>query len=148
MVITRIDPFRRLAVIDGRLDRLFNEPFLHDGSANTPGDWLPPVDIFETDRHDLVIKVELPDVAREDIEVAVDRSTLTIKGVKKATGDVRKEQYRHVERTCGTFSRSFALPDTVDAGKVTADYRNGVLTVTLPYRDEARPRTVTIDVAA
>jgi HSP20 family protein len=149
MVITRIHPFHHFATtLEGRLGRIFDDAFLRDEDVRTHGDWIPPVDVFETDEHDLVIKAELPDMTRDDIEVTVDRNTLTLKGTKKATSETRKEQYRRVERTYGTFSRSFTLPETVDATKVTADYRNGVLTVKLPYREEAKPRAINVEVAA
>jgi HSP20 family protein len=80
--------------------------------------------------------------------VMVENNTLTIKGERKFAGDVSKEQFHRVERAYGAFSRSFALPQTVDATKIGAEYKNGVLTVTLPVREESRPRTITVEVAA
>jgi HSP20 family protein len=112
------------------------------------GTWAPPVDIYETESKDLVIKAELPDMTRDDIEVTVENNTLTLKGTKKLPADVKEEQFRRVERSYGTFNRSFTLPNTVDSSKVTADYKHGVLTVKLPYREEARPRTINVEVAA
>jgi HSP20 family protein len=112
------------------------------------GNWAPPVDIYETESKDLVIKAELPDMTREDIEVTVEHNVLTLKGTKKLPGDVKEEQFRRVERNYGTFNRSFTLPNTVDSSKVSAEYKNGVLTVKLPYREEARPRTINVEVAA
>jgi HSP20 family protein len=112
------------------------------------GTWAPPVDIFETETKDLVIKAELPDMTREDIEVTVEHDTLTLRGTRKLPADVKEEQFRRVERSYGTFNRSFTLPKTVDAAKVTADYKNGVLTVKLPFREESRPRTINVEVAA
>ena len=82
------------------------------------------------------------------IELTVERNTLTLKGTRKRPADVKEEQIRRIERRYGTFSRSFALPTTVDAGKVTADYKNGVLTVKLPFREEAKPRTINVEIAA
>jgi HSP20 family protein len=131
MTVTRIDPFTEFA-------RLL---------ADADG-WVPPVDIYETEGRDLVLKVELPDMAREDIELTVEHNTLTLKGTRKRAADVKDEQFRRVERRSGPFSRSFALPNTVDASKVTADYKNGILTVKLPFREEARPRTIPVEVAA
>ena len=131
MTVTRIDPFAEFA-------RLL---------ADADG-WVPPVDIYETEGHDLVLKVELPDMAREDIELTVEHNQLTLKGTRKRPEDVKNEQFRRVERRYGSFSRSFSLPTTVDAGKVTADYKNGILTVKLPFREEAKPRTIHVDVAA
>ena len=93
-------------------------------------------------------KAELPDMAREDIELTVERNTLTLKGTRKRPADVKEEQIRRIERRYGTFTRSFALPPTVDASKVSADYKNGVLTVKLPFREEAKPRQIQVEIAA
>ncbi|MEO8256814.1 MAG: Hsp20/alpha crystallin family protein [Acidobacteriota bacterium] len=129
MAIVRWDPFRDFGF----------------AAADT---WMPPVDIYQTGDQELVLKAELPDMAREDIDITVENFVLTIKGEKKFAGDVKQEQFHHVERRYGSFSRSFSLPQTVDAGKVSADYKNGVLSVRLPLREEARPRQIKVDVAA
>ena len=128
MTIVRWDPFR-------------------DFGAATAAAWMPPVDIYQTSDHELVLKAELPDMAREEIEITIENFVLTIKGEKKVSNEVKEDQYHHVERRYGTFSRSFSLPQTVDAGKVSAEYKNGVLTVKLPFRDEAKPRTIDVQVA-
>jgi len=129
MAIVRWDPFR-------------------DFGLTAPDNWMPPVDIFQTGDHELVLKAELPDMAREDIDVNVENFVLTIKGDKKVSNDVKEEQYHHLERRYGTFSRSFSLPQTVDPSRVSAEYKNGVLTVRLPLREEAKPRSIKVDVAA
>jgi HSP20 family protein len=98
--------------------------------------------------HELVVKAELPDMSREDIDITVENFVLTVKGEKKLSNEVKEEQYHHVERRYGTFSRSFSLPQTVDSNRVAAEYKNGVLTVRLPLREEAKPRTIKVDVAA
>ena len=141
MTITRFDPFRDLS-------RFFGDVYLRDEELTSRGNWVPPVDIYETAVHDLIIKAELPDVNREDVEVTVENNTLTLKGTKSLPTDVKEEQFRRVERRYGAFARSFTLPNTVDASKVSADYKNGVLTVKLPYREEAKPRTINVEVAA
>jgi HSP20 family protein len=105
------------------------------------------VDIYETDKHDLVLRAELPGISREDIEVTVENGTVVIKGEKKFDTEVKDEHYRRIERTYGTFHRSFTLPNTVDAAKVAAEYKNGVLTVTLPFKEEAKPRSINVEVA-
>ena len=128
--------------------RLFGDVYLRDEDTGFRESWNPAVDIFETESHDLVLKAELPGMTREDIEVLVENSTLVLKGAKKFNSDVKDENYRRIERSYGTFHRSFTLPNTVDASKVTADYKNGILTVKLPFREEARPRTINVDVAA
>ena len=148
MTITRVDPFREFATLQDRMNRLFGNVYLRDEDVTNRSEWIPPVDIFETENHDLVVKAELPDMTREDIEVTVENNTLTLKGLKKFPTDVKEDQFRRVERSYGTFSRSFTLPNTVDATKVSAEYRNGVLTVKLPFRDEAKPRTINVEVAA
>lgn len=114
----------------------------------TDGRWVPPVDIFENGNQELVLKAELPDMKREDITVVFENNTLTIKGERKFADEVKQEQFHRVERAYGTFSRSFSLPSSVDAGKIAADYKNGVLTVKLPFREETRPRTINVEVAA
>jgi HSP20 family protein len=129
MTIVRWDPFR-------------------DFGFTAPSTWMPAVDIFQTSNHELVLKAELPDMSREDIDITVENFVLTIKGEKKLSSEVKEEQYHQVERRYGSFSRSFSLPQTVDANRVAAEYKNGVLTVRLPLREEAKPRTIKVDVAA
>jgi HSP20 family protein len=123
------------------------DPFRDFGFA-TSNAWMPAVDIYQTGDHEVVLKAELPDMEREHIDVNIENFVLTIKGEKRFAGDVKEEQFHHAERRFGSFSRSFSLPQTVDTGKVVADYKNGVLTVRIPLREEARPRTVKVDVAA
>ena len=147
MPITKVDPFRELAAMQDRMARLFGDVYLRDEDTGFRGNWTPAVDIFENDNHDLVLKAELPGMSREDIEVTVENSTLVLKGAKKFESEVKEEQYRRIERSYGTFHRSFTLPNTVDASKVTADFKNGVLTVKLPFREEAKPRTISVEVA-
>ena len=146
--ITRVDPFREFAALQDRMNRLFGNVYLRDDDVASRTEWTPPVDIFENDNHDLVVKAELPDMSREDIEVTVENNTLTLKGAKKFPTDIKEEQFRRVERSYGNFSRSFTLPNTVDASRVSAEYRNGVLTVVLPFREEAKPRTINVEVSA
>jgi HSP20 family protein len=150
MAIVRwTDPFREFAQLQDRLNRAFSDAYgRHDDGLLTSGSWVPPVDIYQNGDHELVLKAELPDMTREDIELTVDKGTLTIKGEKKFASDVKEEQFHRVERRYGTFSRSFALPPTVDTAKVGAEYKNGVLTVRLPLREEAKPRQIKVDVAA
>jgi HSP20 family protein len=129
MTIVRWDPFR-------------------DFGFTTGNSWVPPVDIYQTGDQELVLKAELPDMTREEIDVTVENFVLTVKGEKKLGDHVTEEQFHHIERHYGAFSRSFSLPRTVDAGKVSAEYKNGVLTVRLPLREEAKPRQIKVDVAA
>lgn len=110
--------------------------------------WVPPVDVYQNGDSEVVLKAELPDMSRDDIDITVDNGTLTIRGEKRLSAEVTEDQFHRIERRYGTFSRSFSLPRTVDAGKVAADYRNGVLTVRLPLREDAKPRQIKVDVAA
>ena len=148
MSITRFDPFREFTTLQDRMNRLFGDVYLRDEDVIQRGNWVPLVDIYETEGHDLVIKAELPDMTREAIEVTVENNTLTLKGTKNPPAEVKEEQFRRSERHYGAFIRSFTLPTTVDASKVAAEYKNGVLTVKLPYREEAKPRTINVEVAA
>jgi HSP20 family protein len=148
MPVVKVDPFREFAVMQDRMNRLFGNVYLRDEDTGIRGNWTPAVDIFETENHDLVVKAELPGMDRENIEVVVENSTLVIKGEKKFSNEVKEENYRRVERTYGTFHRSFTLPTTVDATKVSAEFKNGVLTVKLPFKEEAKPRSISVEVAS
>jgi HSP20 family protein len=112
----------------------------------TRGDWVPPVDIFETGDHEIVLKAELPGLARNDIDLKIENNMLTIRGERKPLPSVRPEQYHRVERVNGSFSRSFSLPSTIDGERVRAEYRDGVLSIVLPMREEARPRQIQVEV--
>jgi HSP20 family protein len=148
MTITRFDPFREFRTLQNQMSRLLGDVYLRDEDITSHGEWVPPVDIYETASGDLVIKAELPDMSRDNVEVTVEHNTLTLKGTKRIPAGIKEEQFRRVERRYGSFSRSFTLPTTVDAAKVSADYKDGVLTVKLPFREEAKPRTIKVDVAA
>jgi HSP20 family protein len=146
MAITRFEPFRELAAVQARLNRIFTEPYENGDDALAQANWVPPVDVFETAQHELVLKAELPGVKKEDIDLKVENNTLTIRGERKREVETKEEGYHRVERSYGGFARSFTLPSTVNAEAVKADYRDGVLTVTLPAREEAKPRQVQIAV--
>ena len=141
MALVRWDPIRELATME--VDRLNNMFSSFYGEGLSRG-WVPPVDIYETEQHELVIKAELPDVKREDIGVTFENNVLTLKGERKGEQQVSRDRFQRVERFQGTFSRSFTLPATVDAGKISATYKDGVLTVRLPQREEAKPKQITV----
>ena len=134
MAIVRFDPFRGLSALQG--------------SLRVDGGWVPAVDIYETADKALVIKAELPEMNREAISVTVEHGTLTISGERALPADVKREDYRRVERSYGRFSRRFALPTSVDTSKVAAEYKDGVLHVRLPLREESKPRSVPVAVAS
>lgn len=147
MNIVRFDPFREMAALQDRVNRAFGDLARRfDDDLTKRGGWVPPVDIYEGPNHELVIKAELPDLAREDIDLRVDNHTLTISGEKKMDQAIKEDAYHRIERSYGTFSRSFTLPSSVDTARIAAEYKNGVLTVTLPVREEAKPKQIQVQV--
>jgi HSP20 family protein len=148
MAIVRFDPFRDLAQMQDRINRIFGEAYRRsDGDDMLKGgDWTPPVDIYENKDHEIVLRAELPGLKREDIDIRVENSTLTLRGERKQEKEVSKESYHRVERAYGIFTRSFSLPSTVDTEKVSAAFADGILTVKLPTREEAKPRQIQVQV--
>lgn len=148
MAIVRFDPFRDLASMQDRINRIFGEAYLrnNDEDVSNRGDWRPVVDIYENDKHEIVLRAELPGLKREEIDIRVENNTLTLRGERKRDAEVKQENYHRVERSYGSFSRSFSLPNTVSAEKVTATFTDGVLTITLPLREEAKPRQIQVQV--
>src|ERR1700675_5014583 len=139
--IARLEPFRGISTLQNQFNRLFNESFRNPGEESSMTTWAPSVDIYETP-NDLVVKADLPDVNEKDIDIRVENNLLTIRGERKFEKAVSEENYLRVERTYGTFSRSFSLPNTVNAEAIHAEYKNGVLTINLPKREESKPRQV------
>jgi HSP20 family protein len=125
-----------------RLNRMFDAAF--SGEPLSSGAWVPPVDIVETPEHDILVKAELSEMKREDIKVSFENNVLTIEGERKFETREDKDKYHRVERGYGAFRRTFTMPASVDAAGVSADYRDGVLTVKLPRREETRPRQIQI----
>ena len=114
----------------------------------TRGAWIPAVDIYSNGKHELVLKAEVPDLKEEEIGLTIEDNTLTLSGERKLDTEVTEDQFHRIERNYGSFARTFALPPTVDTGKVTAEYKAGVLTVRLPLREEAKPKQIKVEVAA
>ena len=134
MAIMEVDPLREFAMMQDRLNRLFGNVYLRDEDTGFRGNWAPSVDIYETERHDLVLRAELPGMTREDINITVENGTIVIKGEKKFDPEVKEEHYRRIERAYGTFHRSFTLPNTVAvANRIvnSVDLTPGANTVTL-----------------
>ena len=141
MTLVRWDPVRELASMEvDRLHRMFND-FYGGPFSRT---WVPAVDVFETDAHEFVIKAELPDVKREDINITFDNGVLTLSGERKAEFDTSRDSYHRIERHHGSFMRSFTLPTSVDPARIEASYKDGVLTVRVPKREEAKPKQIEI----
>jgi HSP20 family protein len=143
MAIVRWEPARELASMEiDRLNQMFSDFY---GQAFSRA-WVPAVDIYETDAHEVVVKAELPDMKREDINLTFENGVLTLKGERKFEPEAKKENYQRVERHHGTFTRSFTLPNTVDATRISAAYKDGVLTIRLPQREEAKPKQIAVNV--
>lgn len=143
------DPFRNFRALQQRINRLFEEAF---GPLGTFGEeswtlaaWAPACDIYETD-NEIVVKMELPEVKREDIQVTLDNNVLTIRGERKFQEEAKRENYHRIERSYGEFMRSFTLPAAIDSSKISADYKDGVLRVVLPKREEAKPKQIEVKV--
>ena len=126
-----------------RLNRMFTDFY---GEAFSRSAWVPAVDIFETDAHEVVLKAELPEMNREDISVTFENGVLTLRGERKFDQETKQENYHRVERRHGTFSRSFTLPNTVDPSRISAAYKDGILTIRLPQREEAKPKQIDVNI--
>lgn len=148
MAIVRWEPFRDLVSIQDRMNRLFDESFrglARPGEEDwgLGGTWAPPVDIYEHEGN-IVLKAELPGVDPKEVDVHLENNVLTLRGERKFGSEVTRENYHRVERSYGTFSRSFTLPSNADGEKISAKFDNGVLTVTIAKRPETKPRVVDI----
>ena len=143
MTLVRWTPVGELASMEiDRLNRMFYDWY---GNGQTRS-WTPAVDIYETDSHELVLKAELPDVNREDINVTVEANVLTLKAERRGDFDHNaRDRFHRIERQYGSFTRSFTLPATVDASAISAEYKDGLLTVRIPQREEAKPKTIQIN---
>jgi HSP20 family protein len=143
--ITRWDPFHSLSTLQDQVNRLFESSFpaRSDNSALTT--WAPAVDIYETE-NELVLKADLPGISEKDLDVRVENNMLTVCGERKFEQQVKEDNYLRVERSYGSFSRSFSLPNTVNTDAIKAEYKNGVLHVVMPKRAEAKPKQVKVNV--
>jgi HSP20 family protein len=140
MSLSHFDPLANLRLFEDAFTRMLSEP-----QTNRP--WAPAVDIYETE-NELVLKADLPDVDLKDIDVRVENQTLTISGERKFEKQDSGKGYHRIERNYGTFVRSFTLPNTFDTEHIAADFKNGVLSVTLPKKEAAKPRQVKVEVKA
>lgn len=147
MTLVRWDSSRDVAALQEGMSRMLEGFYIRPQEDLTRGAWVPAVDIYSTGQHELVLKAELPDMKEDQFELTVEDNTLTLRGEKKLNTEVAEEHFHRIERSYGSFARSFALPTTVDASKVNAEYKAGVLTVRLPLREEAKPRHIKVAVA-
>jgi HSP20 family protein len=147
MALVKYNPLRELRSMQEQMNRLLNVSWNHDisGEDMKDGIWQPAVDIYET-ADSIIIKAELPDVDQNDIDVRIEENTLTLKGERRHEDEVKKENYHRIERYFGTFQRSFSLPTTVDQENVAAICEKGILTITLPKKEETKPKQINIKV--
>ena len=143
--LNRWEPFRGAATLQEQVNRLFGNVLEHAGEESSLTSWAPAVDIYETE-HELVVKADLPDVDPKELDIRVENNLLTIRGERKFEKKVNDENYLRVERAYGSFSRSFSLANTVNSEAIKADYQNGVLTLTIPKREEAKPKQIKVNV--
>jgi HSP20 family protein len=143
--ITRFEPVRGVFSLQDQINRLFNEAFDRSSDEANLTAWAPAVDIFETE-HELVVKADLPEITPEELDIRVENNILTIRGERKFEKQVNEDHYLRVERSYGSFSRSFSLSNTVNTEAIKADYQNGVLTLSIPKREEAKPKQIKVRV--
>jgi HSP20 family protein len=143
--MNRWEPSRGVTTLQEQLNRVFGDMLERAGDESNLTPWAPAVDIFETE-HELVVKADLPDVNPQDLDIRVENNILTIRGERKFENKVNEENYLRVERAYGSFSRSFSLANSVKSDAIRADYQNGVLTLSIPKREEAKPKQIKVNV--
>jgi len=146
--LMRWDPFRELEEMSHRLNRMVTRPATgtNGKEALTVADWMPTVDISET-AGEYVIQAELPEVKKDDVKVTLEEGVLTIQGQRRQQTDEKTTKYHRVERSYGTFVRSFSLPDQVNESGVKADFKDGVLNLHIPKSEKVKPRAIEVNVA-
>ena len=148
VAIVRWTPFRELSTMQERMNKLFEDVMRSPNRAEegfAVAAWAPAVDIYETDK-EIVMKAELPEMQEKDIEIKVEDNILIVAGERRMEKEVKEEHYHRIERSYGSFHRSFTLPHTVDRDNIKASYKDGVLKVVLPKKEEAKPKQIKIDV--
>jgi HSP20 family protein len=138
-------PFRGTPTLQEQINRVFGDLVGRMGEQSNLTPWAPAVDIYETE-HELVVQADLPDVNPQDLDIHVENNILTIRGERKFENKVNEENYLRVEREYGSFSRTFSLANSVNSEAIKADYQNGVLTLTIPKREEAKPKQIKVNV--
>jgi HSP20 family protein len=146
MAVIKWDPFRDLNMLQDRMNRLFEDAGRGIRRSEEPASttiWSPPVDIYETDS-EIVVQAELPGMDRKDISLNLENNVLTIRGDRQFKKETKEDNYHRIERSYGGFSRSFSIPTTVDDEKIRADYKDGVLRIALPKKEQAKPKQIQI----
>ncbi|MGC2803241.1 MAG: Hsp20/alpha crystallin family protein [Candidatus Acidiferrum sp.] len=139
------EPFRGAVILQEQVNRLFGNVLERSAEESNLTTWAPAVDIYETE-HELVVKANLPGIDSKALDIRVENNILTIRGERKFEKKVNEENYLRVERAYGAFSRSFSLANTVNSEAIKADYQNGLLTLTVPKREEAKPKQIKVNV--
>ena len=138
-------PFRGVSTLQEQINRVFGDVVGRTGEESNLTPWAPEVDIYETE-NELVVKADLPDVNPQDLDIRVENNILTIRGERKFDSKVNEDNYLRIERSYGSFSRSFSLANSVKSEAIKADYQNGVLTLSIPKREEAKPKQIKVNV--
>ncbi len=149
MALVRWDPFVELEEVSARLNRMFARPATAQNNGKEAlivADWTPSVDISETDG-EYQIKAEIPDVKKEDVKVTLEDGVLTIQGERKYEKEEKGKKFHRIERSYGSFVRTFSVPDVIEAEKVKAEFKDGVLNLHLPKSEKAKPRAIDVKVA-
>src|SRR5271154_6413050 len=141
----RWQPFRSGNTLQEHVNRLFEPTYGGRNSESALTTWSPAVDIYETE-NELVLKADLPAIDEKDLDIRIENNTLTVRGERKFEKQVNEDNYLRVERSYGSFSRSFTLPNTINTEAIRAEYKNGVLTVQMPKRAESKPKQVKVNV--
>ena|SRR5947209_17602675 len=145
MVVTRWDPFRELATLQNRVNSIFQDYGRGQDELTTTTSFVPAVDVYE-DEHKVILKLEIPGVSQEDVDIQVENSTLTVRGERKFEKEEKEENFHRIERRYGSFARSFTLPNTLDTENVQANYEHGVLKIELAKRAEAKPKQIKVNI--
>jgi HSP20 family protein len=140
-----LSSFRGTSTLQDQINCLFNDAFERTGQESNLTAWAPAVDIYESG-YELVVKADLPDIDAKDLDIRVENNILSIRGERKFEKQVNEDNYLRVERAYGSFSRSFSLANTVNPDGIKADYQNGVLTLVVPKREEAKPKQIKVSV--
>jgi HSP20 family protein len=150
MPVVRWEPFRDLVSLQERMNRLFDESYRGRSTSEDEwslgGSWAPAVDIYEHEGN-IVLTAELPGVDPKDVDIRVENNVLTLRGERKWSNDIQRESYHRVERSYGSFTRSFTLPNVIDTEKIKADFKDGMLKLVLPKKEEAKPKQISINVS-
>ncbi|HUB18478.1 MAG TPA: Hsp20/alpha crystallin family protein [Acidobacteriaceae bacterium] len=147
MAITRWDPFRDVLTLQNRMNSLFQEFNRSDADGMSTAAFVPPVDIYE-DEHKIVLKLEVPGMKENDLDIQIENNVLTVKGERKFEKEEKEENFHRIERRYGSFYRSFTVPNTVNPDSVKASYEAGILRLELEKRAEAKPKQIKVAVGA